>query len=102
MTRRAEPEDRIKELSDASVPFSFDIHAIVKCEDAPFLENTLHKHFDEKRMNKINNRKEFFRVNIQEIEAACNELGLKVKLTKSAEAREFRDSIDFNKAKKAA
>jgi DNA repair exonuclease SbcCD ATPase subunit len=43
MTRRLEPLDRVKELGDASVPFIFDVHAMMYSEDAPSLENTLHK-----------------------------------------------------------
>ena len=63
MTRRLDPMDRVKELGDASVPFLFDVHSIIFSEDAPSLEGKLHKAFDEKRVNKINLRKEFFKVN---------------------------------------
>ncbi|MDR3104226.1 MAG: GIY-YIG nuclease family protein [Yokenella regensburgei] len=67
MTRRLEPMDRVKELSDASVPFDFDVHAMISCDDAPALEKTLHDHLERYRMNKINLRKEFFRVELNEI-----------------------------------
>ncbi|AVQ34847.1 DUF4041 domain-containing protein [Staphylococcus kloosii] len=69
MTRRLEPYDRIKELGDASVPFSFDVHAMIFSDDAPKLENILHKHFRDREINKVNHRKEFFRVSIDEIES---------------------------------
>lgn len=59
MTRRLEPMDRIKELGDASVPFSFDVHAMIYSEDAPALEKALHKKFDIQSVNKVNPRKEF-------------------------------------------
>ena len=67
MTRRLEPMDRISELSSASVPFPFDVHALIFSEDAPALENTLHKYFKKQEVNKVNQRKEFFKVNLEEI-----------------------------------
>ncbi len=57
MTRRLEPLDRVKELGDASVPFQFDVHAVIYCDDAPKLENTLHRLFHHRRLNRINERK---------------------------------------------
>lgn len=68
MTRRQEPMDRVRELGDASVPFSFDVHSFIFSEDAVSLENALHKELNSKRVNKINLRKEFFNVSIDEIE----------------------------------
>ncbi|WP_336220672.1 GIY-YIG nuclease family protein [Citrobacter amalonaticus] len=67
MTRRLEPMDRVKELSDASVPFDFDVHAMISCDDAPALEKVLHEHLEHYRMNRINLRKEFFRVELAKI-----------------------------------
>lgn len=67
MTRRLEPMDRIRELSSASVPFIFDVHAMIFSEDAPALENILHKTFTNKRLNTVNKRKEFFNVTLEEI-----------------------------------
>ena len=67
MTRRLEPMDRIAELSSASVPFPFDVHAMIFSEDAPKLETILHQHFDLDRVNKVNPRKEFFRVDLDAI-----------------------------------
>ena len=97
MTRRREPMDRIQELSNASVPFQFDVHAMVYSEDAPRLENDLHNFFQDRRMNKINLRKEFFRIGIDDISEACEKLGYKIKLTKLAEAREFRETLNAEK-----
>ena len=98
MTRRLEPMDRVKELGDASVPFPFDVHAMIRTSDAPALENALHKHFDLRRLNLENERKEFFRVTIEEIreelDALREQLGIEseLRLTLLAEAKEFRMS----------
>ncbi|MEZ0533699.1 GIY-YIG nuclease family protein [Enterobacter sp. KB-221C9] len=67
MTRRLEPMERVKELSGAAVPFDFDVHAMISCDDAPALEKTLHDHLESYRMNRINLRKEFFRVELSRI-----------------------------------
>src|SRR5437868_1312032 len=67
MTRRLIPQDRIDELGDSSVPFEFDVHAFIRCEDAPALEAKLHKHFVLAQINKVNHRKEFFRVDLKHI-----------------------------------
>ncbi len=93
MTRREKWKDRVKELSDASVPFEFDVHAMVFTEDAPDLEHTLHGVFSDHRVNLVNERKEFFNVSIREIEKALVARGLKVEITKLAEAREYRETI---------
>jgi hypothetical protein len=92
MTRRLEPMDRVKELGDASVPFEFDVHAMIYSENAPELENALHKEFDEKRLNLINERKEFFNVSLDEIEKVTKERNLNIEFTKIAEAREYLES----------
>lgn len=74
MTRRLEPMDRVRELGDASVPFFFDVHALIPSDDAPALERQLHNKFAPKRVNKVNYRREFFKVSFDEIEQALNEL----------------------------
>ncbi|HAS0729455.1 DUF4041 domain-containing protein [Enterobacter hormaechei] len=74
MTRRLDPQDRVDELGSASVPFLFDVHAMIHSEDAPALENALHQHFDAKRTNLVNRRKEFFNVSLKEIKSAVYEL----------------------------
>ena len=68
MTRRLEPMDRVKELGDASVPFPFDVHSFIFSDDAVNLERTLHVELNERRVNKINLRKEFFRISVDELE----------------------------------
>jgi hypothetical protein len=104
MTRRLEPIDRVNELGDASVPFDFDVHAMIYSENAPELENTLHKRLDHQRLNLANLRDEFFSSSIDEIEAIVKSLGLDVQITKIAEAREYRtsESIREARAKQAA
>ena len=67
MTRRLNPQDRVDELGDASVPFRFDVHAMIFSDDAPALENALHKAFEEKKINMVNHRREFFHVTLDEI-----------------------------------
>lgn len=67
MTRRLEPMERVKELSGAAVPFDFDVHAMISCDDAPALEKTLHDHLESYRINRVNLRKEFFRVDLSKI-----------------------------------
>lgn len=96
MTRRLEPMDRIHELSSASVPFEFDVHAMIFSSDAPELENMLHKHFANRAVNKVNPRKEFFNVSIDEIEKVVKEeYNNTVKFTKIPVAKEYRQSINM-------
>lgn len=90
MTRRLEPMDRINELGDASVPFNFDVHAIIFSDDAPKLENSLHKAFENKKINMVNNRREFFKVNIDDIEKVVKENHNKaVEFNKTPEAQQY-------------
>lgn len=74
LTRRLDPMDRVKELGDASVPFSFDVHAIIYADDAPALETALHREFSHRRVNAVNLRKEFFRVPLPNIKEAVEKL----------------------------
>jgi hypothetical protein len=98
MTRRLDPLDRVRELGDASVPFHFDVHAIIYSENAPQLENELHKKFNDRRLNRINNRKEFFKASLEEIEVFVKEhAGAEIEFTKVAEAREYRETLIVNK-----
>lgn len=97
MTRRLEPLDRVKELSDASVPFSFDVHAMIQSEDAPTLEKELHEEFDDHRINKVNYRKEFFRVPIHRIREFVAARQLEATFTLVAEAQEYRESVALAK-----
>ena len=93
MTRRLEPYERVKELGDASVPFTFDVHAMIYSTDAPALENTLHKAFDSHRVNFVNNRKEFFRTSLEHIEKVVKNNSSNVEFYLTAEARDYRESV---------
>lgn len=94
MTRRLEPMDRIKELGDASVPFEFDVHAVIFSEDAPWLENILHTTFAKYQVNKVNPRKEFFRVPLSEIEQTVKQnYNATVTFTQIALAEQYRESL---------
>ena len=93
---------QVKELGDASVPFAFDVHALIYSDNARKLEADLHNLFDTNRKNKVNKRKEFFEVDLQDIQKACNDLGHSIKFTKLADAREFRETQDLLKESDAA
>lgn len=99
MTRRLEPMDRVKELGDASVPFEFDVHAMIFSDDAPALEAILHQHFRDREVNKVNHRKEFFRVPLREIEEVVKEnFNATVTFTEVALAEEYRESLKIGQA----
>lgn len=94
MTRRLEPMERIDELGDASVPFWFDVHAMVFSENAPALEAKLHERFAAGRLNKVNGRKEFFCADIAEIEAVIRaNYDAVVEVTREAPAEQYRESL---------
>lgn len=93
MTRRLDPNDRVNELGGASVPFKFDIHAMIYSENAPELENKLHKHFEKSRVNMVNKRREYFNVNLKEIEQIVNKSFGNIEFIIDPEAREFRESL---------
>jgi hypothetical protein len=97
MTRRLDPMDRIKELGDASVPFAFDVHAMIRSDDAPGLERMLHQEFDALRINKVNYRKEFFQIPLQRLRDFATQRSLEVTFTMTAEAREYRESRALEK-----
>lgn len=98
VTRRLEPLERIGELSSASVPFKFDVHALIFSYEAYQLETELHEYFSKYRINRVNNRKEFFRVPIDEIEEKLKEYkDLTIDFTKTPDAEEYRESLNFEK-----
>lgn len=98
MTRRLEPLERINELGNASVPFTFDVHAMIFSDDAPKLENALHKSFERFQVNKVNPRKEFFQVPLEEITRVVKDNHNKtVEITKMAQAEEYRKSLLMKK-----
>lgn len=90
--------DRVQELGDASVLFRFDVHAIIYCEDAPALEAKLHRKFEDHRVNRVNNPKEFFKVSIDAIAKAAHEFHGEIELTLLAEAEEYRKTLAFLEA----
>lgn len=93
MTRRLEPMDRIDELGDASVPFRFDVHAMIFSDDAPALEAALHRAFDSKKVNMVNTRREFFHVTLEEIEDVVRKnFDKTVEFIKIPSAEQFRES----------
>lgn len=93
MTRRLDPQDRIDELGDASVPFNFDIHAMIFSDDAPALENALHKAFESKKLNMVNQRREFFNVTLDEIkEVVKKNFDQTVEFIEVADAEQYRIS----------
>ena len=93
MTRRLDPIDRINELGNASVPFKFDVHSLIFSDDAVALENKLHQILNEKRVNKVNLRKEFFNTSIDELEQLVNEIEPTAEFNKTMLAEEFRQSM---------
>ena len=98
LTRRLEPLDRIRELGDSSVPFEFDVHALIFSEDAPALECQLHRHFLLNQINKVNHRKEFFRATIDEIRKEIESLQLTAHWTMTAAAQEYRETLAIERA----
>ena len=93
MTRRLDPTDRVDELGDASVPFRFDIHAMIFSDDAPALEAALHRAFDDKKVNMVNARREFFNCTIEEIEEVVRKnFDKTVEFTKIPPAEQYRES----------
>lgn len=93
MTRRLEPMERVKELGDASVPFPFDVHGMIYSDDAVALEAELHSRFNQNRVNKVNFRKEFFRVSLDDIRQVASDLELDIHITILAEALEYRETL---------
>lgn len=102
MTRRLEPLLRVKELGDASVPFLFDVHAMIYSEDAPNLESQLHTRFNHLRVNRVNQRKEFFRVDLEEIIDAVGELHGEITFVKTAHAEEYRKSLAMEDSERSS
>lgn len=103
MTRRLEPMDRIAELSSASVPFPFDVHAMIFSEDAPGLESILHQYFNDKRVNLVNTHKEFFRVDLDEIKTVVLENhNATVQFVDIPDAEQYRETLRLREASEVA
>lgn len=97
MTRRLDPQDRVNELGSASVPFKFDVHSFIFSNDAVGLEKKLHDMLNERRLNKVNLRKEFFKVEIDELEELVNSIDPTAEFNKTMLAEEFRQSSELDK-----
>jgi Meiotically up-regulated gene 113 len=95
MTRRLEPQDRIDELGSASVPFPFDVHSLIFSNDAVSLEGKIHKHIQEKRLNKVNLRKEFFKLSLDEIEEVVNSYEPTAEFKRTMLAEQYRQSLSL-------
>ena len=93
LTRRLNPMDRIDELSNASVPFPFDVHAFIYSDDAPALEAKLHQIFSKKRVNAINYRKEYFNVTLEEIKEVIRDIGFEIQYFDQPKATQYYNSI---------
>ena len=94
MTRRLDPMERVDELGDASVPFNFDVHAMIFSEDTPKLEAALHRAFEDRKLNMVNTRREFFHVTLDEIESVVKaNYDKTVEFIKIPPAEQYRQSL---------
>ncbi|MUI53030.1 DUF4041 domain-containing protein [Aliivibrio fischeri] len=99
LTRRLEPMDRVKELGDASVPFPFDVHAMIYTDDAPALETALHREFNSKRVNAVNLRKEFFNTDLVSIQEAVEKIaGIEAEFKMTALAEDYYESLRLSES----
>ncbi|WP_261903954.1 DUF4041 domain-containing protein [Vibrio fortis] len=99
LTRRLDPMDRVKELGDASVPFPFDVHAMIYTDDAPALETALHREFNAQRVNAVNHRKEFFSVDLDDIKEAVEKIsGAEAEFKMTALAEDYYESLRLSEA----
>ncbi len=97
MTRRLEPLERVNELGNASVPFPYDVHMMIKCDDAPSLENALHRELHRQKINKVNPRKEFFKTDLESIRHIVEQHhDGEVLYTIDPEALEYRQSLTIS------
>lgn len=95
MTRRLEPQERIDELGSASVPFPFDVHSFIFSDNAPELENSIHKILNDKRVNKVNYRKEFFRISLDELEKTVYELQPTAEFNRTMLAEQYNQTLSI-------
>lgn len=95
LTRRIDPFERINELSDAALPFRFDVHAMIYSDNAPELESKLHRHFNDRRINKVNYRKEFFEAKLEEIKEIVEQLEHTALFHPIPEAKEYRQTLQI-------
>ena len=96
MTRRLDPQERVNELESASVPFKIDVYSFIFSENAIELEKTLHKRLNDKRVNKVNLRKEFFYSTVDELEELVNELDPTAVFNKTMLAKEYNQTTSVS------
>jgi hypothetical protein len=96
MTRRIDPLERVNELSGASVPFNYDVHSFIFSNDAPTLEYNLHKQMNNKRVNKVNLRREFFNATIDELEDLVYTLEPSAEFNRTMQAEQYYQSMTVN------
>lgn len=97
MTRRRDPQERIDELGDASVPFPFDVHSFIFSDDAAALEHDIHNTLNERRVNKVNLRKEFFNISLDELESLVSKLAPTAEFKRTILAEQYRQSLSIDK-----
>ena len=95
MTRRLEPMERVHELGSASVPFPFDVHSMIFSDDAVSLETKLHHILNDQRVNKVNLRKEFFRVSLDDLEKLVAEIAPTAEFKRTVLAEQYRQSLSI-------
>lgn len=95
MTRRLDPQERVDELGSASVPFKFDVHSFIFSEDAVGLENELHQRLHARRLNKVNLRKEFFDVSLDELEQLVEEINPTAEFNRTMLAEDYNQSLSL-------
>ena len=93
MTRRLDPMDRVKELGSASVPFTFDVHSFIFSDDAVGLEQQLHQALSDYRVNKVNPRKEFFNVSLDQLEQLVLDIDPTAEFKRTMLAEEYRQGL---------
>lgn len=101
MTRRLNPQDRVDELGDASVPFKFDVHSFIFSQDAVQLESDLHAALEATRLNKVNSRKEFFKVSIDELEELVDKYDPAAEFNKTMQAEQYYQSLSMSEEESA-
>jgi hypothetical protein len=102
MTRRTEPQERIDELGDASVPFPFDVHSFIFSDDAAALEHRIHDILNDRRVNKVNLRKEFFHISLDELESLVSNLAPTAEFKRTMLAEQYRQSLSIDKIVEAS
>lgn len=96
MTRRLDPQERVNELSSASVPFKYDVHSFIFSEDAVGLENELHRRLHARRLNKVNLRKEFFDISLEKLEQLVEEINPTAEFNRTMLAEDYNQSLSIS------